>query len=64
MRLFYLYCPVYRQRPCDGLIIRPRSPTVCVKKDYGTEEEARGPVRAVRAIEKKYFEKYMVRGEI
>jgi hypothetical protein len=27
-----LYCPACRQRPCDGLIPRPRSPTVCVKK--------------------------------
>jgi hypothetical protein len=25
----------------------------CKKNDYGTEEEARSPVRAVRAIEKK-----------
>jgi hypothetical protein len=27
-----LRCPVFRYRPCDGLITRPRSPTVCVKK--------------------------------
>jgi hypothetical protein len=27
-----LCCPVYRKRPCDWLITRPRSPTVCVKK--------------------------------
>jgi hypothetical protein len=26
-----LCCPVCRQRPCDGLITRPRSSTVCVK---------------------------------
>jgi hypothetical protein len=26
-RLFCLYCPVCRQRPCDGLIPRPRNPT-------------------------------------
>jgi hypothetical protein len=26
-----LCCPVFRQRPCDGLITRPRSPTVCEK---------------------------------
>jgi hypothetical protein len=25
-----LYCPVCNQLPCDGLITRPRSPTVCV----------------------------------
>jgi hypothetical protein len=30
-----------KQRPCDELITRPRSPIVCVKKDYETEEEAR-----------------------
>jgi hypothetical protein len=24
--------PVCRERPCDGLIARPRSPTVSVKK--------------------------------
>jgi hypothetical protein len=24
-----LYCPVFRQRSCDELITRPRSPTVC-----------------------------------
>jgi hypothetical protein len=29
-----LCCPVCRWRPCNGLIARPRSPTVCVKKDY------------------------------
>jgi hypothetical protein len=33
--------------PCDGLVPRPRSPTVCVKKDYETEEEARAQQRAV-----------------
>jgi hypothetical protein len=26
-----LCCPVCRQWPCDGLITRPRSPTVCEK---------------------------------
>jgi hypothetical protein len=37
-----LGCPVRRWRPSDGLIIRPRSPTVCVKKtDYETVEETR-----------------------
>jgi hypothetical protein len=32
-----LCCPVYRKRPCDGLITRPRSPTVCVKIDLEIE---------------------------
>jgi hypothetical protein len=27
-----LCCPVFRQRPCDELITRPRSPTVCKSK--------------------------------
>jgi hypothetical protein len=35
-----LCCRVCRYRPCDGLITRPRSPTVC-ENDCGTEEEAR-----------------------
>jgi hypothetical protein len=36
MDVWYVYvfilclcCPVFRQRPCDELITRPRSPTVC-----------------------------------
>jgi hypothetical protein len=32
---------------CDELITRPRSPTVCAKKDYETEVEARAQRRAV-----------------
>jgi hypothetical protein len=31
-----LCCPVFRQRPCDELITRPRSPTVS-KNDHETE---------------------------
>jgi hypothetical protein len=42
--------PVCRYRPCDGLITRPRSPTVCVKKDYGTEKEARAQQRAAEPL--------------
>jgi hypothetical protein len=30
-RFSVLCCPVYRQRPYDGLISRPRSPTKCPK---------------------------------
>jgi hypothetical protein len=31
-----LCCPVFRYWPCDGLITRPKSPTVCEKNDYVT----------------------------
>jgi hypothetical protein len=42
-----LCCPECRWRPYDGLIPFPRSSTVCVKKDYETEEEARAQQRSV-----------------
>jgi hypothetical protein len=46
-----LCCPVCRQRPCDGLIPRARSPAVFVgKKNYETEEEARVQQRAVEPL--------------
>jgi hypothetical protein len=35
---------------CDGPITRPRSLTVCVKKAYKTEEEARTQQRAVDSL--------------
>jgi hypothetical protein len=44
-----LCCPVCRQRPCDGLITRPISPTICVK-DYETEEEARAQQKTVEPL--------------
>jgi hypothetical protein len=46
-----LCCPVFRQRPCDGLITRPRRPTIC-KNDHETEKGARAHV-GCRASEKK-----------
>jgi hypothetical protein len=47
-----LCCPVFRQRPCDELITRPRSPTVCEK---WLRNRIRGLVTewAGRAIEKR-----------
>jgi hypothetical protein len=38
LSLVFLRCVVLcRFRPCDGLIPRPGSPTVCRKYDYETE---------------------------
>jgi hypothetical protein len=34
-----LCCPVFRQRPCDELISRPRNLTVC-KNDHETDKTA------------------------
>jgi hypothetical protein len=36
--------------PCDELIPRPRSPTICVKKDDETEAEASAQQRAVEPL--------------
>jgi hypothetical protein len=47
-----LCCPVFRQRPRDELITRPRSPTVC-KKWLRNWIRGQGPEWALRAIEKK-----------
>jgi hypothetical protein len=55
-----LCCPVCRWRPCDGLILRPRSLIVCVKKkDYETGEESRAQPRDVEPLmnEMNEFEK-------
>jgi hypothetical protein len=35
----------------SGLATRPWSPIVFVKKDYGTEEEARVPEKGCKAID-------------
>jgi hypothetical protein len=43
---------VFRYRPCDELITRPSSPTVC-KNDHETEKEARAQQGAVEPLKKK-----------
>jgi hypothetical protein len=45
---------VFRYRPCDELITRPRSPTVC-KNNHETEKEARAQ-GAVEPVKKKIHE--------
>jgi hypothetical protein len=47
-----LCCPVFRQRPCDGLITHPRSPTVC-EKWLRKRIKGQGPEWAGRAVGKK-----------
>jgi hypothetical protein len=42
---------VFRYRPCDELITRPRSPTVC-KNDHETEKQRPGPKGAVEPVKK------------
>jgi hypothetical protein len=43
---------VSKQRPCDGLIPRPRSPTDCVK-DQETEKKAAKAQQSCRAISRE-----------
>jgi hypothetical protein len=44
-----LCCPVFRQRSCDELITRPRSPTVYTN-DHETEKQRPGPKGAVQPV--------------
>jgi hypothetical protein len=48
-----LCCPLFRQRPCDELITRPSSPTVC-ENDHETEKSAQCSKVGVRG-RKKYW---------
>jgi hypothetical protein len=44
-----LCCPVCRQRPCDGLITRPRCPRACVKKRLQNWRRDQGPTKGCNA---------------
>jgi hypothetical protein len=48
LRVSVLCCPVFRYRPCVGLIPQPRSPTKCLWiEKYITESQ--GPIRTAEA---------------
>jgi hypothetical protein len=47
-----LCCPVFRWRPCDGLITRPNSPTVCEKMTTEVNKRS-GPWMAWKSHWKK-----------
>jgi hypothetical protein len=48
--ILFLCCPVFRQKPCDELITRPRSPTVC--KIIMNLKKRPGPKGAVEPVKK------------
>jgi hypothetical protein len=50
MCLFCLCCPVFRLRPCDELITRPRSPAVC--KMIMKLKKRPGPKGAIEPVKK------------
>jgi hypothetical protein len=43
MFILCLCCPVFRQRPCDELITRPKGPTVC-KMIMKLKSRGQGPM--------------------
>jgi hypothetical protein len=52
LRVSVLCCPMFRYRPCVGLIPQPRSPTKCLWIEKPIKE-GQGPIRAVEASLKK-----------
>jgi hypothetical protein len=48
-----LCCPVFRKRPCDELITRPRSPAVC-KMILKLKNQRPGPKGAVDPVKKEF----------
>jgi hypothetical protein len=52
-----LRCPMFRSRPCDELITRPRSPTIC-KNVHETEKSAL--CNTVGARERKKYSKHFI----
>jgi hypothetical protein len=50
VHLISLCRSVYRQRPCDGLIPRPRIPTECVQ--ITKLKSGQGPTKGCRAIDR------------
>jgi hypothetical protein len=52
MCLFCVCCPVFRYRPCDELITRIRSPTVC-KMILKLKIKRPGPKGGVQPVKKK-----------
>jgi hypothetical protein len=55
-----LCCPVFRHRPCDGLITRQRSPTDCVKRSRNWKS-GQGPTNGCRAIDRQ-TDRYLILG--
>jgi hypothetical protein len=56
--ILFLCCPLFRYRPCDELITRPRSPTVC-KIDHETEKSEARAQGGCRASEKEHILVYI-----
>jgi hypothetical protein len=59
VRVSVLCCPVFRWRPCVGLIPQPRSPTKCLWIEKSSKE-GQGPIRTVEASGKKRWLWYVI----